>query len=84
MGRPPFVGTCSLWRSAAALESFAYGDRASAHGAAMRADRSDPFHVVSAFVRLRPYATTGGLAGANPLPADWAASMEADAELVPR
>lgn len=71
MGRPPFVGTCSLWRDADALEAFAYRDGSSPHRAAMAADRKEPFHVVSAFVRFRPYASEGGLGGTNSLRADW-------------
>lgn len=70
-GRPPFVGTCSLWRDAAALHAFAYGAAGSAHGHAMADDRGDPFHRVSAFVRFRPRVSVGGLSGANPLAPGW-------------
>lgn len=70
-GRPPFVGTCSIWRDAAALHAFAYRAPASAHGHAMADDRGDPFHRVSAFVRFRPQASVGGLSGANPLASGW-------------
>ncbi|QYG91738.1 spheroidene monooxygenase [Iamia sp. SCSIO 61187] len=79
MGRPPFVGTCSLWRDGDSVDAFAYRDQGSAHRAAMAADHRDPFHSVSAFLRLRPYLSLGRLAGANPLRADWLTSAS-DAE----
>jgi hypothetical protein len=70
MGMLPFVGTCSVWRSADALEAFAYRT-GTPHVQAIAADRKEPFHHVSAFVRLRPDASTGALSGANPLDAHW-------------
>lgn len=70
MGLPPFVGTCSLWRNTRSLTDFAYR-QPSDHGNAMDADRHEPFHRTSAFVRLRPYRSVGCLTGANPLPATW-------------
>ena len=70
MGMLPFVGTCSVWRSADALAAFAYRS-GSPHIRAIAADRLDPFHHRSAFVRLRPYASTGALSGTNPLDASW-------------
>ena len=72
IGRPPFVGTCSLWRDSHPLEQFAYGDRSSGHGQAISADQRAPFHHVSAFVRFRPYGSVGALGGSNPLDAHWA------------
>jgi hypothetical protein len=75
MGRPPFVGTCSVWDDAAAMSTFAYGRTPSGHASAMSADRRRPFHHRSAFVRLRPYAVAGSLGGVNPLPADRAADL---------
>ena len=68
LARPPLVATFSLWRSTAALTSYAYRDRA--HAEVLRAR---PFHRRSAFVRFRPYQSEGWLDGRNPLPADWAA-----------
>jgi hypothetical protein len=65
MARPPFVSTCSLWESSDALKEYAY--RHVAHVEALAADRRNPFHVRSAFVRFRPYGTTGSLTGENPL-----------------
>jgi hypothetical protein len=70
MGMLPFVGTCSVWRSTDALEAFAYR-AGSAHTHAIAADRHEPFHHVATFVRLRPYASTGALAGPNPFDAPW-------------
>jgi hypothetical protein len=65
MARPPFVATFSLWESSEALRAYAY--RHAAHTAALASDRRKPFHVRSAFVRFRPYGTTGTLTGDNPL-----------------
>jgi hypothetical protein len=65
--RPPFVSTCSLWESADASTAYAYspGD---AHNDAIAAGRAKPFHHQEAFVRFRPYASSGHLDGPNPLP----------------
>jgi hypothetical protein len=67
LGRPPFVATCSLWHSAHALSSYAYGPNDAAHPGAIAADRAKPFHHESAFIRFRPYACEGHLDGTNPL-----------------
>jgi hypothetical protein len=37
------------------------------HAAAMAADRAQPFHHESAFVRFRPYAASGSWDGGDPL-----------------
>ncbi len=66
--RPPFVATCSLWRSAADLTDYAYGSASEPHPEAIAADRAKPFHHRSAFVRLAPYRLEGELAGRNALP----------------
>lgn len=79
LARPPFFATVSLWDNADALRNYAYGDASSPHGAAMAADRGDPFHSVSAFVRCRPVHTCGGLDGINPLDAHWMRSSSATA-----
>jgi hypothetical protein len=71
MARPPFVGTCSLWESTAALTEYAYGRDERAHPDAISEDRSRPFHHRSAFVRFRPYRSEGRLDGKNPLDEDW-------------
>jgi hypothetical protein len=74
IGRPPFFATCSLWQSAEASTAYAYaaGD---AHHAAIAAGRAKPFHHQEAFVRFRPYDSTGHLDGRNPLPEASAAGV---------
>lgn len=67
LARPPFVSTCSLWESTEALSTYAYGRLAPAHSEAIDTDRSKPFHHQSAFIRLRPVYSRGGLGGRNPL-----------------
>ena len=69
--RPPFLATCSLWRTTEALSDYAYGAAERGHPQAIAGHRKKPFHKVSAFVRFRPYASEGGLAGKNPLAASW-------------
>jgi hypothetical protein len=65
--RPPrFVSTFSLWRSAAAMRGYAH-DKDGKHQAAVRADRANPFHHESAFVRFRPYGSQGNWGGGDPL-----------------
>lgn len=71
LGRPPFVATCSLWQTTAALSAYAYGHEEPAHPDAIATDRAKPFHRQSAFIRFRPYGSEGGLEGKNPLAADW-------------
>ncbi len=67
--RPPhLVSTFSLWRSTAEMREYAYA-RKGAHQAAVRADRARPFHHQSAFIRFRPYASTGSWEGSDPLKA---------------
>lgn len=63
---PRLVSTFSIWRSAAAMKSYAF-DSAGTHQAAVRADRARPFHHESAFVRLRPLASHGAWDGRDPL-----------------
>lgn len=67
LARPPFVSTCSLWRSADDLSAYAYGPDDPAHPSAIAEDRNKPFHKRSAFVRFRPFAVQGKLDGRNPL-----------------
>lgn len=65
--RPPhLVSTFTLWRSAAEMREYAFG-KDGPHQAAVRADRSHPFHHESAFVRFRPYASQGDWDGGDPL-----------------
>ncbi|HEX5713340.1 MAG TPA: hypothetical protein VFX85_08520 [Solirubrobacterales bacterium] len=67
LARPPrLVATFSLWRSAAAMRRYAVG-AGGPHAAAMAADRAQPFHHESAFVRFRPYAAGGNWDGRDPL-----------------
>ncbi|HET9185388.1 MAG TPA: hypothetical protein VFN82_04520, partial [Solirubrobacterales bacterium] len=66
LARPPhLVSTFSVWRSLAEMRDYAFGD--GAHQAAVRSDRSRPFHHESAFIRFRPYASEGSWAGRDPL-----------------
>jgi hypothetical protein len=67
LARPPrLVATFSLWRSAAAMRGYATAAEGP-HAAAMQADRERSFHHESAFVRFRPYASTGNWGGGDPL-----------------
>ena len=68
MARPPFVATLSLWHSADAAASYAYGADPEAHAQAIAADRQKPFHHRSAFVRFRLLEVDGSLQGRNALP----------------
>ena len=68
LARPPFVATCSLWQGQDAIAAYAYGG-GGAHPGAISVDRAKAFHHESAFIRFRPVAESGGLAGRNPLPA---------------
>ena len=71
MARPPFLATCSLWESTDALSAYAYGADDPAHPDAIAADRAKPFHHQEAFIRFRPYGSTGSLAGRNALAETW-------------
>jgi hypothetical protein len=71
LGRPPFVATCSLWQTTQALSTYAYGHRERAHPGAIAAQQTKPFHHESAFIRFRPYGSTGSLDGSNPLAETW-------------
>lgn len=67
LARPPrLVATFSLWRGAAAMREYATG-AGGTHRAAVQADRAQPFHHESAFVRFRPYASQGSWDGRDPL-----------------
>ncbi|WP_242581727.1 spheroidene monooxygenase [Streptomyces sp. MST-110588] len=77
LARPPrFVSTFSVWRSARAMNQYAYGTAEPEHIDAVKDDRSQPFHHESAFVRFRPYGEWGTLDGRRPL-ADAAAAVTA-------
>lgn len=75
---PPFFATVSLWESARALSTYAYGRSQPAHHDAIEVDKAKPFHRDSAFVRFRPYASVGALGGKNPLPSDWTLAPTSD------
>lgn len=67
LARPPrFVATFSLWRSNAEMRTYAT-HQGGAHPAATRAHAQRPFHHQSAFIRFRPYASSGSWAGGDPL-----------------
>jgi hypothetical protein len=65
---PRLVSTFSVWRSAAEMRDYAHR-RGGAHQAAVLADRAHPFHFSSAFIRFRPYASSGSWGGGDPLAA---------------
>jgi len=67
---PKIVATCSLWESATAAATYAYGRRQPAHADAIAESEVEPFHHQQAFVRFHPYAAHGHLDGRNPLPAE--------------
>ena len=69
LARPPFVATCSLWESSDAIAKYAFDDASAAHPSAITAGRRKPFHHQEAFIRFRPVASAGSLAGTNPLAA---------------
>jgi hypothetical protein len=67
------VSTFSLWDSSAAAAGFATAT--SGHTQAMEADGKETFHRAGSFVRFRPYAVSGELAGRNPLTTTVAAAI---------
>lgn len=68
LARPPrLVATFSVWRTAAAMRAYAYGQAGPGHRAAIDAHRARPFHHESMFIRLRPYASVGAWDGRDPL-----------------
>jgi len=66
--RPRLVSTFSIWRSAGAMRTYAFG-KDGPHQAAVRADRALPFQHEQAFVRFRPLASAGNWDGSDPLAA---------------
>jgi hypothetical protein len=68
LARPPrLVSTFSLWRNVGAMRAYARGSSDGAHPTATKADRANPFHHDSAFIRFRPYASQGSWDGRDPL-----------------
>ena len=67
LARPPhLVATFSVWRSLGDMRDYAFGS-AGAHRAAVGVHRERPFHSESAFIRFRPYASSGSWQGRDPL-----------------
>ncbi|HEY2334848.1 MAG TPA: hypothetical protein VGH58_07580 [Solirubrobacterales bacterium] len=68
LARPPrLVATFSIWRNVAAMREYARGRADGAHPAATGEHRAKSFHHESAFIRFRPYASTGRWDGRDPL-----------------
>lgn len=63
---PRLVSTFSVWRSAEEMRDYAYR-REGSHRAAVARDKAHPFHRHSAFIRFRPYASTGSWQDEDPL-----------------
>jgi hypothetical protein len=64
-----FVATCSLWESTRAISTYAYGNKDPGHPDAIAGGEAKAFHHEQIFIRFRPYAAHGELAGKNPLAA---------------
>jgi hypothetical protein len=66
---PRFVATFSIWRTVGEMRGYSLGRPDKRHLNAIKADRATPFHHQSAFIRFRPYASTGSWGGRDPLAA---------------
>jgi hypothetical protein len=66
---PRFVATFSIWRTVSEMRDYALGRPDPAHLNAIKADRANTFHHQEAFVRFRPYASSGSWNGRDPLAA---------------
>jgi hypothetical protein len=64
---PRFVMTFSIWRTVAEMRDYALGRPDPAHVNAIGKDRANSFHHQEAFVRFRPYASSGSWGGGDPL-----------------
>ena len=64
---PRFVATFSVWRTVSEMRDYALGRPDPRHLDAIKANRVTPFHHQDAFVRFRPYASSGTWAGRDPL-----------------
>lgn len=70
LARPPrMVATFSVWKSVAGMRDYVAKRQAGAHPAAVHAHLEDPFHHESAFIRFRPYGSSGSWDGRDPLAA---------------
>ncbi|HWB69068.1 MAG TPA: hypothetical protein VG518_03750 [Solirubrobacterales bacterium] len=68
LARPPrMVATFSVWRNVAAMRDYVAKREGGAHPAAVHSHLEDPFHHESAFIRFRPYASSGSWDGRDPL-----------------
>ena len=66
---PRFVATFSIWRTVSEMRDYALGRPDARHLNAIKADRKKSFHHQEAFVRFRPYASSGSWGGRDPLAA---------------
>jgi hypothetical protein len=66
---PRFVATFSIWRTVSEMRDYALGRPDPSHLDAIKADRANTFHHQEAFVRFRPYASSGSWGGGDPLAA---------------
>jgi len=64
---PRFVATFSIWRTVSEMRDYALGRPYPSHLNAIKADRANTFHHQEAFVRFRPYASSGSWSGRDPL-----------------
>jgi hypothetical protein len=64
---PRFVATFSIWRTVSEMRDYALGRPDPRHLNAIKADRRKTFHHQEAFVRFRPYSSSGNWGGRNPL-----------------
>ena len=64
---PRFVATFSIWRTVSEMRDYALGRPDPAHLNAIKKDRANTFHHQEAFVRFRPYASSGSWGGRDPL-----------------
>ena len=64
---PRFVATFSIWRTVSEMRDYALGRPDPRHLEAIKVNRKTPFHHQDAFVRFRPYASSGSWGGRDPL-----------------
>ncbi len=64
---PRFVATFSIWRTVSEMRDYALGRPDPGHFDAIKADRKKTFHHQEAFVRFRPYASSGSWGGRDPV-----------------
>jgi hypothetical protein len=64
---PRFVTTFSIWRTVSEMRDYALGRPDPSHLNAIKKDRANTFHHQEAFVRFRPYASSGAWGGSDPL-----------------